>query len=201
MIRLLNILALLAVIGSATWAYSVKYETILVSEKLRKREGELQRERDAITILKAEWNLLNRPERLQLLAKPEEGMQQLSAKQVVQPEEVPRVVPGTGNEIDTLLTGSIPTPDSARKSAKARTTTPARATSSASAGSGAPPRSKVRTATTPAAASRPTPAPRTASAAPVRLVPPAPLGASAAPARNASSEGNPLTGFLKKLMR
>lgn len=125
MIRLLNVLALIAVISSATWAYSVKYETILVAEKLRKREAELNREKDAVAILQAEWHLLNRPERLQSLAKPEAGMQTISAKQVVRPADIPMATPGKADAIDSLLTGSIPTPDSARKSpAKSAGTTP-----------------------------------------------------------------------------
>ena len=69
MIRFLNFLALAAVIGTATWAYSVKYETILVAEKLKKRQTELRHERDAISVLEAEWQLLNRPARLATLAK------------------------------------------------------------------------------------------------------------------------------------
>ncbi len=48
MMRTFNILAIATLIGSATAAYSVKYETILVAEKLKKRQTELRREKDAI---------------------------------------------------------------------------------------------------------------------------------------------------------
>jgi hypothetical protein len=108
MIRFLNFLALSAVIASATWAYSVKYETILVAEKLKKRETELRRERDAIQVLSAEWELLNRPARLSVLAKPEAGMQQLSARQVVNARDIPAAQPAKGDSLDSLLTGSLP---------------------------------------------------------------------------------------------
>jgi hypothetical protein len=220
MIRFLNIIALIAVIGSATWAYSVKYETILIAEKLRKRETELQRERGAIAILKAEWHLLNRPERLQQLAKPEQGMQQLTARQVVSAADVPTVTPGETDRIEDLLTGSIPTPDSAHKTAKAAKGTTPSATANA-----LPPKPKTITATktvtatktttgTKAAASKTTATVKSSAAlkaapptparagAPIRLTPPAPVGASPEPAtRSASREDNPLTGFLKKLIR
>ncbi len=106
MMRTFNILAIATLIGSATAAYSVKYETILVAEKLKKRQTELRREKDAIAVLQAEWQILNRPTRLQGLAPPEPGMQQLSARQIVRPADVPQ----RGAEVDPLdsmLTGSV----------------------------------------------------------------------------------------------
>jgi len=205
MIRLLNVLALIAVISSATWAYSVKYETILVAEKLRKREAELNREKDAVAILQAEWHLLNRPERLQSLAKPEAGMQTVSAKQIVRPADIPMATPGKTDAIDSLLTGSIPTPDSAKKSpAKSAGTTPSAAPKSGQTVKSA--------ASSPTAGATKTPvkAANTATRtnAPIRLTPPAKVGAqpkatpavAAAPAPEAKPSGG-LSGFLKKLIQ
>lgn len=198
MIRFLNILALIAMIGSATWAYSVKYETILVAEKLHKREAELGRERDAIAILQAEWQLLNRPLRLQALAAPEAGMRPISARQVVHPADVPQSAPDNDNKLEALLTGSIPTPDSAHKSATKSGNMPSRPTGRAATPSGT---AKV--------AAKSTGQTKTASGtrAPIRLVPPAKVGpqsgveAAAAPAPENAAASNPLTGFLKKLIR
>lgn len=111
MSRFFNLLAFVAMIGSAIAAYSVKYETILVTEKLKKREGELQREKDAITILSAEWQLLNRPARLQSLAPPESGMQALSVKQLAHAGDVPQAKPDAEKSaLDGLLTGGLPEP-------------------------------------------------------------------------------------------
>lgn len=110
MIRTLNVLAIAALIGSATVAYSVKYETILVAEKLKKREAELQREKDALAVLKAEWQLLNRPSRLAGLARPEAGLQPLAVRQIVRADEVPIAKPENdplARQLDGLLTGSI----------------------------------------------------------------------------------------------
>ena len=163
MMRTFNILAIATLIGSATAAYSVKYETILVAEKLKKRQAELLREKDAIAVLKAEWQILNRPTRLQALAPPEAGMQQLSARQILRAGDVPQ----RGAEVDPLesmLTGSI--------DAKPATT---------------PVMTQARPATTPSTPSRPAaPRPATtpqknvnapqrpASGAPLALRPPAP---------------------------
>lgn len=215
MIRLLNLLALIAVISSATWAYSVKYETILVAEKLRKREAELSREKDAVAILQAEWHLLNRPERLQSLAKPEAGMQTVSAKQIVRPADIPMATPGKMDAIDSLLTGSIPTPDSAKKSpAKSAGTTPGAAPKSGQTVKTASPSPTTGNAKAPAKATNATAkagsSTKTAGKtnAPIRLTPPAKVGAqpktapavAAAPAPEAKPSGG-LSGFLKKLIQ
>jgi len=200
-IRFLNVLALAALIGSATWAYSVKYETILVTEKLRKRETELQRERDAIAILKAEWHLLNRPERLQLLAKPETGMQALSARQVVEAKDVP-VAPVNTDKIDDLLTGSISTPDNASRTARS---SKGSTTASISPAGASRPKSTTTTPATKPGQAKKTPdkaktPSKIATGAPSRLTPPAPVGNTAPPPVQRSESGG-LTGFLKKLIR
>ncbi|MCZ8183010.1 MAG: hypothetical protein O9322_08575 [Beijerinckiaceae bacterium] len=209
MIRLLNLLALVAVIASATWAYSVKYETILVAEKLRKREAELQRERDATAILQAEWHLLNRPARMQALKKPESGLQSVSARQIVRPGDIPERPAEAPDALDSLLTGSIPpvTPDPQRRTARTGANTPA-ATPRPAANGATPlpatpvrPRATVTTVPAPKAATRPV-----AQAAPVRIVPPARVGPTPAtrdvppaPVAPAPREGG-LTGFLKRLV-
>ena len=52
-------------IGSAAYAYSIKYDTLYYAEELAKLKAKIQRERDAVAIAKAEWALLTRPDRLQ----------------------------------------------------------------------------------------------------------------------------------------
>jgi hypothetical protein len=227
MIRFLNALALIAVISSATWAYSVKYETILVAEKLKKREAELVRERDAVAILEAEWNLLNRAERMASLAKPETGMQQLSARQVVKPGDIPMASAVTSDRIDALLTGSLALPDAARKTpAKAAGTTPATPARSGQTGKpvqrspttaavtaapkpGQPVKTTAALSLTKAGAGAPKAVASTAAKAtgPIRLAPPAKVGvpqaASAPPVALApeAKPSNPITGLLNKLIR
>lgn len=68
MMRLLHLAAIVGLIGSAAYAYSIKYDTLLASEKLLKLKSQVQREREGVAVLKAEWQLLNRPERLQAAA-------------------------------------------------------------------------------------------------------------------------------------
>jgi cell division protein FtsL len=119
MMKTLNVLAVIALIGSAIAAYSVKYETILMAEKLKKRQAERTREQQAVAVLQAEWNLLNRPARLEKIAMPEAGMQVLNVRQIVRAIDIPHA----GADVDTIakaldgtLTGSLVTPDATRKS-------------------------------------------------------------------------------------
>jgi len=68
MIKVLHVVAIASLIGSAGYAYSVKYDTIYHAEELARLNRAIERERDAIAVLRAEWALLNRPDRVQALA-------------------------------------------------------------------------------------------------------------------------------------
>ena len=68
MIRLSHVVAIAALIGSAGYAYSIKYESIIQAEQLARLQADVDRERAAIAVLRAEWTLLNRPDRVQALA-------------------------------------------------------------------------------------------------------------------------------------
>ena len=68
MIRFLNILAAAALIGSAVYAYTIKYQTIYRSDQIAKLTRQIQQERDGLNMQRAEWEHLTRPDRLQPLA-------------------------------------------------------------------------------------------------------------------------------------
>jgi hypothetical protein len=111
MLRLLNILALLGLIGTAAWAYSIKYETIYYAEQVKKLEKRLDRERDAITVLRAEWQHVNKPMRLQVLSDRHLQLQALQATQIAKASDLPersKEQDLLANKLDQLLTGSVP---------------------------------------------------------------------------------------------
>jgi hypothetical protein len=68
MLRLLNIVMVAALIGSASWVYSIKYESTKYAERINKMRAEIRREKDTIAKLRAEWASANRPQRLQQLS-------------------------------------------------------------------------------------------------------------------------------------
>lgn len=90
--RYLNILFILAVVIGAATVYDLK----LAAKKSASHVAELQRqldaEREAIQHLKAEWSMLNQPERLQRLVERYNDylqLQPLAVEQIVVPEELP----------------------------------------------------------------------------------------------------------------
>lgn len=103
--RYLNVLAVLALVSSAAYAYSIKYETILYSERLKKMRNANDAMRDQIGILRAEWAHLTRPENIQALADRTLDLQQLDLLQVGTIAELPDRPPKTdsiGRKLELL---------------------------------------------------------------------------------------------------
>ena len=69
--RILHAFAIAALIGSAAYVYGVKYRTIYASEQLVKTRHLINKEKDAINLLRAEFAHLARPDRVQALAELE----------------------------------------------------------------------------------------------------------------------------------
>jgi cell division protein FtsL len=117
MLRFLNLVAIVALVGSALYAYSIKYQTILRAEQITKMKHEVKAERDAIAVLRAEWTFLTRPERIQQLADKHLDLQQLAVSQIVTAQAVPEKserVDSIGRKLDSLgLGGPTNTPSGA----------------------------------------------------------------------------------------
>src|SRR6185437_7207988 len=75
--RLLHLIAIAALIGSAVYVYNIKYETILESEQIVKLSHQINKTKDAINVLRAEYAHLARPDRIQALAEKLLQMQPL----------------------------------------------------------------------------------------------------------------------------
>jgi hypothetical protein len=125
MIRFLHMVAISALIASAGYAYSIKYETLYHAEQVAKLRAKVQRERDAIAVLRAEWQLLNRPDRLQAAADRHLDLQPLNIKQLARLSDLPNRPPREdeiGRKLEALgLFGPTATPKD--KSGDARTPT------------------------------------------------------------------------------
>lgn len=126
MARFLHIVAILALIGSALYAYRIKYDTIYLAEQVAKRRNQIAREREAIAVLKAEWQLANRPDRIQGLADKASDLQPANVQQIVRWQDVPMrqaPVDSIGQKLEALgLAAPTNTPSSGSASAgEART--------------------------------------------------------------------------------
>ena len=104
MIRFLNAVAVLCLIASAAYAYSIKYETLYWAEQAAKVRSRIQRERDSIAVLKADWQHLNRPDRLQAAAERHLDLQPVSVHQLARLSDLPDKAPRV-DEIARLLQG------------------------------------------------------------------------------------------------
>ncbi len=64
---LIGFLLGLAVLGLGFWAYQENYRTRDAMDQVRQTQREIMQMRDELTMLRAEWAWLNRPERLRML--------------------------------------------------------------------------------------------------------------------------------------
>jgi hypothetical protein len=102
LIRFIHLIVICGLIASAGYAYSIKYETLYDAEQVAKLKAQAQKERDAIAVLRAEWHLLNRPDRLQAAADRHLDLQQLSIQQLARLSDLPERQP-RGDEIGRKL--------------------------------------------------------------------------------------------------
>ena len=89
MIRFLTLVSIAALIGSALFAYRVKYDTIYFSEQVAKMKNRIMREQDAINTLRAEWQFLNKPDRVQSLTETHTDLVPLGVQRIVRWQDVP----------------------------------------------------------------------------------------------------------------
>ena len=91
--RFLHAIAIAALIGSAAYVYGVKYQTIYASEQLVKTRHLINKEKDAINLLRAEYAHLARPDRVQALAAAKLGLEPLQLSQIATVNELPEAKP------------------------------------------------------------------------------------------------------------
>lgn len=138
--RVVHLSAIAALVGSAIYAYTIKYDTIWRGEQVAKLRHEISLERDEIAALKAEWARLARPERIQRLATALPDLQPLSLDQIGRIADIPdraATFDGIGRKLELLgLAEPTQTPGADAQvavtpaplaaSAPAQTTTPSR---------------------------------------------------------------------------
>lgn len=88
MLRFVNICLVLGLVALAYVIYQAKYEAHALDEQIVVLHKELEAERNALAVLRAEWSLLNRPERIERLAKKYIQLAPPRAQQLVILDEV-----------------------------------------------------------------------------------------------------------------
>jgi hypothetical protein len=126
MFRFFNIIAVVVLVGSAVYAYEIKYSTLYQAEQLAKAKRDLSRETDRVAMLKAEWTNAANPERIEALAGKYLGGQTLQLTQIVTPSAVPEKQ-ARGDEIGAKLNDLGVSAPTRTPGASAAPATPAKA--------------------------------------------------------------------------
>ncbi len=103
--RILNVVALGALVVAATWVYRIKYDATLHSEHVAKLKRQIATETDAIAVLKAEWSFLARPDRIQAFALRHLELKPLRREQTILLASLPArpaPVDEIGNKLEAL---------------------------------------------------------------------------------------------------
>jgi cell division protein FtsL len=116
MLRFVNICLVLGLVALAYVIYQVKYETRGLDAEIASLNKNIDQERDAVAVLRAEWSLLNRPERIERLAKKYLGLSPAKPAQLLTVDTV------SGRNFDRgWLERAISQPPPAAKPAKPKT--------------------------------------------------------------------------------
>lgn len=92
--RILNVIAVLALVVSAVLVYRIKYQATLHAENVVKLKRQISQEVDAVAVLKAEWAFLARPDRIQALTQQHLDLKPLQQSQTIRLASLPnRPVP------------------------------------------------------------------------------------------------------------
>jgi cell division protein FtsL len=123
MLRLLHIIVAAVLVLAAADVYRIKFASTRQAEQVAKVRAEIRRERDAIAALRAQWTELDRPERIEQLARRHLPLKPIDIHQFDHLDHLPDrrieiVPPGTRDPIGAIiesyaeeegaLTGSIP---------------------------------------------------------------------------------------------
>ncbi len=122
MIKASDIVLTGLMIVAAVWTFQIKHEAELSSDKVAKLMRQIDREKDKIDLLEADWAVLTQPKHLQNVARKFAGelrLQQLEVDQIItlddlppmrQPDEVdddPIGALARGEATDGVITGSV----------------------------------------------------------------------------------------------
>jgi hypothetical protein len=102
MLRILNVLAIIVLVGSAVYAYSIKYATLYQAEKMAELKRRLVVETNSLATVRAEWAQVANPVRVEVLADQYLGGQVMQLSQIATLASLPDKA-SRGDEIGAKL--------------------------------------------------------------------------------------------------
>lgn len=88
MLRVLTLFLTGSLVSLTFMTYGMEHDTRAQQSRIAEIQKAIDQERDAIAILRAEWSHLNRPQRLEKLARKHLGLKTLDARQIVSLKEL-----------------------------------------------------------------------------------------------------------------
>ena len=89
MTRLSALIWMLVIVAATFMLYTVKYEVQSLRAQIAETTKELEHEREALNVVSAEWEYLNRPERLQALSAKYLATGSTTVEQIAVVEAIP----------------------------------------------------------------------------------------------------------------
>jgi hypothetical protein len=89
MMRIVHLLVIGALVASAAYVYKIKFDSTLRAERVARLRGEIKHERDAVATLRAQWEGLNTPARIQALTERHLALKPVEATQVDNLDHLP----------------------------------------------------------------------------------------------------------------
>ena len=117
--RVFNLLLVGCVITLAFVIYELKYESRALEQRVADVRQSIRTERDAVAVLRAEWSHLNRPKRIERLARKHLGLKPLKASQYLTAKQYEALRQPTPAEVAARLLGQ-PDPSSGHRQAALR---------------------------------------------------------------------------------
>ena len=93
MVRMFNALLVLGLLVSAYFIYRLEHATRSGEREIARLEAQIKDEEESLKLLKAEWSLLTRPDRIQYLAAKHLHLKVMSPNQVITHSDIPARVP------------------------------------------------------------------------------------------------------------
>jgi len=96
MLKTLDILLIVLMLGAAAWTFGNKYQAETLEAQVMALDRKIALERETIQLLEADWSLLNQPRRMEELAdafSADLQLQPIAPEQIVAPNELPSPPP------------------------------------------------------------------------------------------------------------
>jgi cell division protein FtsL len=103
MLRILNAIAIICLIGAAVLVYDVKYQSTYEAQKVARLNNQIRAEREKIAALRAEWSVLSAPARIQGLASRYLGMKPVGVANIDDFASLPERFTVVGDPIGDII--------------------------------------------------------------------------------------------------